>query len=154
MRWEDLDREDCSLARTLSVVGDRWTLLILRDCFLRVRRFEHFEQRLGIARHVLADRLRKLTEAGVLAKVAYQERPRRDEYRLTEKGFALYPVLLSLLDWGDRYMSDDKGPPNTRIHKTCGKPMHGVMTCSECGEPVDPRDMSVEFRADLKPAPA
>ncbi len=111
MRWEELDREPCSLARSLSIVGDRWTLLVLRECFLRVRRFEEFEQRLGIARHVLADRLKKLTDAGVLTKVPYQERPRREEYRLTEKGLDLYPVMLSLLDWGDKWMSGAEGPP-------------------------------------------
>ncbi len=81
----------CSVARTVSVIGDRWTLLILRDCFLRVRRFEEFQERLGITRHVLADRLRKLVKAGVLRKVAYQARPRRYEYRLTDKGLDLHP---------------------------------------------------------------
>ncbi|MEQ8282611.1 MAG: helix-turn-helix domain-containing protein [Parvibaculum sp.] len=144
MRWEELDREPCSLARTLSVVGDRWTLLVLRECFLRIRRFEEFEQRLGIARHVLADRLKKLTEAGVLEKIPYQERPRREEYRLTEKGLALYPALLALLDWGDKYMSGKEGPPLLRRHKTCGHIVHAVPSCSECGEPLDARAMTVE----------
>ena len=144
MRWEELDREPCSLARTLSVIGDRWTLLVIRDCFLGVRRFENFEARLGIARHVLADRLKKLTEAGVLTKVPYQERPRREEYRLTEKGLALYPVLLAALDWGDTYMSGEEGPPLLRRHRSCGHVAHGVTVCSECGEPLDPRGMSVE----------
>ena len=144
MRWEELDREPCSLARALSVVGDRWTLMVLRECFLRIRRFEEFEQRLGIARHVLADRLKKLTDAGVLEKTPYQERPRREEYRLTEKGLALYPVLVTLLDWGDRYMSGKDGPPLLRRHKTCGHVMQAVPACSECGEPVGPRDVAVE----------
>lgn len=144
MRWEELDREPCSLARTLSVVGDRWTLLVLRECFLRIRRFEEFEQRLGIARHVLADRLKKLTDAGVLTKVPYQERPRREEYRLTEKGLALYPALLALLDWGDKYMSGKEGPPLLRRHKSCGHVAHAVTVCSECGEPLDARAMTAE----------
>ena len=145
MRWEELDREPCSLARSLSVVGDRWTLLVLRECFLRVRRFEEFEQRLGIARHVLADRLKKLTDAGVLVKVPYQERPRREEYRLTEKGLELYPVMLSLLDWGDKWMSGEEGPPVLRRHKACGKIARAVQVCSECGEPMGARDMTVEL---------
>src|SRR5579859_4950686 len=85
MRWDELDQEKCSIARTLSVIGDRWTLLILRECFRRVRRFDAFEAELGITRHVLADRLRKLVEAGVLERTAYQERPRRHEYRLTAR---------------------------------------------------------------------
>ena len=145
MRWEELDREPCSLARSLSVIGDRWTLLVLRECFLRVRRFEEFEQRLGIARHVLADRLKKLTDAGVLRKEPYQERPRREEYRLTEKGLDLYPVMLSLLDWGDKWMSGPEGPPLLRRHKACGHVAHAVHTCSECGEPLDARSMKVEL---------
>src|SRR5690349_13400771 len=86
MRWAELDGEACSMARTIGVIGDRWTLLILRDCFLRVRRFEDFQARLGIGRPILADRLEKLVERGVLAKVAYQERPLRCEYRLTPMG--------------------------------------------------------------------
>jgi DNA-binding HxlR family transcriptional regulator len=143
MRWEELDREPCSLARALSVVGDRWTLLVLRECFLGVRRFEAFEARLGIARHVLAGRLKKLTEAGVLEKSSYQERPRREEYRLTAMGRDLYPVLLALLQWGDRHMAGEEGPPVTRVHNPCGHATHGVMVCSECGKPLDPREMSV-----------
>jgi DNA-binding HxlR family transcriptional regulator len=86
MRWSELADERCSIARTVSVTEDRWTLLILRDCFLRIRRFDHFEARLGITRHILADRLRKLIDAGVLEKVPYGERPVRHEYRLTKKG--------------------------------------------------------------------
>src|SRR5690554_1501081 len=85
MKWDDLDKQPCSLARALSVVGDRWTLVILRDCFLGVRRFDDLEKRLGITRHVLADRLKKLVEHGVLYKTPYQQKPVREEYRLTEK---------------------------------------------------------------------
>lgn len=150
MRWEELDRQPCSLARSLSIVGDRWTLLVLRECFLRVRRFEEFEQRLGIARHVLADRLKKLTDAGVLRKVPYQERPRREEYRLTEKGLDLYPVMLSLLDWGDKWMAGPEGPPVLRRHKACGHVTHAVHTCSECGEVLGARDMTVEIGPGAK----
>lgn len=145
MRWEDLDREHCSLARALSVVGDRWTLMVLRECFLGMHRFEEFEARLGIARHVLADRLKKLAEAGVLAKHAYQERPRREEYRLTEKGLDLYPAILGLVQWGDKHMAGAEGAPLLRVHKTCGKVMDGVVVCSECGEPVRARDVRVEL---------
>ncbi len=147
MRWEDLDKQACSLARTLSVVGDRWTLLILRDCFLGVRRFEAFESRLGITRHVLAARLRKLVEAGVLTKTPYQERPRREEYRLTEKGRDLYPIILSLVHWGDKYMAGPDGPPVRHVHKTCGKRTTAVLACSECHEPLHPHDVRVEVSA-------
>ena len=93
MKWNDLHKEACPVARGLSVVGDRWTMLVLRDYFLGVRRFEQMQDRLGITRHVLADRLRKLEAAGVLRREAYQERPLRHEYRLTERGKALYEVV-------------------------------------------------------------
>lgn len=151
MRWEDLDQQPCSLARTLSVVGDRWTLLILRDCFLGVRRFEQFESRLGITRHILADRLRKLVENGVLDKVPYQERPRRHEYRLTDKGREFYPVLLALVNWGDKFMAGPDGPPLAHIHKACGHRMHGQLVCSECGEPLHPREVRVETLTGERP---
>ena len=101
----------CSVARTLSIIGDRWTLLVLRDAFLRTRRFEDFQRQLGVTRHLLADRLRKLVAAGILEKVRYQEKPTRYEYRLTEKGLELHPVIVSMLRWGDRWMADEHGPP-------------------------------------------
>ena len=115
MRWNELKGEACSVARTVAVIGDRWTLLILRDCFLRVRRFEDFQERLGITRHVLADRLRKLVREGVLKKVAYQTRPRRYEYRLTASGEALIPVLDALLTWGKVHAVSPDDPD--RQHK-------------------------------------
>lgn len=143
MRWEDLDREACSVARTLSVVGDRWTLMILRECFLGTRRFEGFEARLGIARHVLADRLKKLTDAKVLDKVAYQERPRREEYRLTEIGRELHPVIVTLAQWGDRHMAGPEGVPLYRVHDTCGQVTTGILACAHCGEELTTRNVSV-----------
>jgi DNA-binding HxlR family transcriptional regulator len=150
MRWEELDQQPCSLARTLSVVGDRWTLLVLRESFMGIRRFDEFEQRLGITRHVLADRLKKLVETGVLEKAAYQQRPLREEYRLTDKGRDLYPAVLALVNWGDRYMSDEQGAPIRHVHRSCGQPMHGVLVCSECGEPLAPRDVRLEEAPALK----
>lgn len=144
MRWEELDQQPCSLARTLAVIGDRWSLLILRDCFLGIRRFDQFEDRLGITRHILADRLKKLVEHDVLRKVPYQERPRREEYRLTDKGLELHPVLMAMVHWGDRHMADERGAPVRHIHKGCGQAMTPVMVCSECDEPVTARDIRVE----------
>ncbi|MCG8516618.1 MAG: helix-turn-helix transcriptional regulator [Pseudomonadales bacterium] len=132
------------MARTLSVIGDRWTLIILRDCFLGVRRFEQFESRLGITRHVLTDRLKKLVHHDVLVKAPYQEKPRREEYRLTEKGLALHPLIMSLVHWGNTYMSDQRGVPLKHIHKTCGHYMTPVMICSHCNDPVIARDVRVE----------
>jgi DNA-binding HxlR family transcriptional regulator len=143
MRWSKLDGEACSLARTVSVIGDRWTLLILRDCFLRVRRFEEFQARLGITRPILAGRLRKLVKDFVLAKVPYQERPLRYEYRLTQKGLDLYPIVMSIVHWGDVHMSGKKGRPLLHQHMSCGKTFDPVMICSECGEPLNPRQVHV-----------
>lgn len=142
MRWQELDREDCSLARALAVVGDRWTLLVLREAFLRVRRFDDFQARLGIARRVLAERLKHLVDHGVLRKVAYETAPPRYEYRLTEKGMGLYPALISLVHWGDKHYAGRRGPPVLHRHTTCGRDFRAVLSCSECGEPIDPREVS------------
>src|SRR5256885_2200425 len=104
MRWDAVGEMPCSVARTLSVVGDRWTLLIVRDAFRGVRRFGDFEKSLGLTRHRLADRLGKLVRHGILSRERCDERPARFEYRLTDKGKALQPILLSLVAWGDRWM--------------------------------------------------
>jgi len=141
MRWRDIGDLPCSVARALSVVGDRWTLLVLRDAFLGVRRFGDFHTDLGTSRHRLADRLRKLVEHGVLARVPYAERPRRFEYRLTEKGRDLYPVVVSLTRWGDRWMAGRDGPPIELVHRGCGRQIMPALACPECGEPVGARDM-------------
>jgi DNA-binding HxlR family transcriptional regulator len=144
MRWSELADERCSIARTVSVIGDRWTLLILRDCFLRVRRFEEFEARLGITRHILADRLRKLVDEGVLKKVPYKDRQVRHEYRLTQKGLDLYPVLMSIVHWGDTYTAGETGRPLLHRHLTCGHNFDPAMVCSVCRQPVNPREVRVE----------
>ena len=104
MKWSDLDTASCPIARSLSVVGDRWTLLILRDCFLGKTRFDMFQQSLGLTRHVLAERLAKLVETGVLTKEAYAKG--RYDYRLTARGNALAPVLSALFDWGRANVPD------------------------------------------------
>lgn len=147
MRWDGLADEKCSLARSLAVVGDRWTLLILREAFLRVRRFDAFQVRLGIARRVLTERLAGLVEDGVLERVAYQQRPERFEYCLTDKGLALYPVILALVHWGDAFYADDNGPPVLHRHKGCGHDFRSVLTCSECGEAIGAKDVVAHPRA-------
>jgi DNA-binding HxlR family transcriptional regulator len=145
MRWRDLKDENCSMARSLSVIGDRWTLMILRDCFVGLRRFEQFEASLGITRHVLADRLKKLVDEGVLKKMPYGDAPVREEYRLTERGFDLYSVVLSIVQWGDRHMADERGAPIVRRHVKCGQVVKGKMICADCGEDLDARDIAVEI---------
>lgn len=144
MRWNDIGEMTCSVARTLSVVGDRWTLLILRDAFLRTRRFEDFQERLGMTRHRLADRLAKLIEHGVFERVRYQERPERYEYRLTEKGRDLYPVIVALVGWGDRWMAGTAGPPIELVHRSCGHVMTPTMTCPHCGDALTARDVTAQ----------
>ena len=95
MKWQDIGDIPCSIARSLAVLGDRWTMMVLRNAFLGIKRFDDFQTNLGVTRHVLAERLQRLVEAGVFAKVPYQQKPERFEYRLTEKGRDLYPVLLA-----------------------------------------------------------
>jgi DNA-binding HxlR family transcriptional regulator len=148
MRWDEIDRMTCSVARTLSVIGDRWTLLIIRDLFLGMRRFEEFQHDLGLTRHRLAQRLHKLVAHGILRRVAYQTRPRRFEYRLTEKGLDLYPILVSLLGWGDRWMAGGEGPPVELVHRNCGEVITPALRCPQCDEEITARAMSA------RPGPA
>src|SRR5262245_18946596 len=141
MKWDSLEEEQCSVARTLAVIGDRWSLLILRDCFLRVRRFEAFQAKLGITRHLLADRLKKLVRFGVLRRTPYQSSPKRYQYILTQKGLELYPIVMGIVHWGDVHMVDERGRPVLHQHKMCGKFFDPVMTCSECGKPLNAREV-------------
>ena len=147
MKWDDLAAQPCSVSRSLAVIGDRWTLMILRDCFLGVRRFEAFQARLGISRSIVTDRLRVLVEEGVLRREAYQANPPRHDYRLTAKGMDLHPVIMAVAHFGDTHYAGPEGPPLLRRHKACGCDFHPVQTCSECGEPVDAR--AVETRPGL-----
>jgi len=143
MKWDLLEEENCSVARTLAVIGDRWSLLVLRECFLCVRRFEEFQSRLGITRALLADRLKKLVRFGVLRKAPYQDSPRRHEYILTQKGLDLYPIIMAIVHWGDVHMGDERGRPRLYEHKRCRKMFDPVMTCSQCGEALSPREVHV-----------
>ena len=133
--------ETCSIARTLDVIGERWTILVLREAFMRVRRFEEFQRNIGLARNILSARLRKLVEAGVLARRQYSEKPPRFEYRLTERGLDLYPALVALMEWGYRHVPNPAGPPVTLRHMGCGRDSTPHMVCPECDEPIGPRDM-------------
>ena len=142
MRWSQIGDMTCSVARALGVVGDRWTLLVLRDAFLGIRRFDDFQRDLGTTRHRLSDRLQKLVRHGILERVRYQDRPARFEYRLTEKGRDLYPIIVSLTRWGDRWMTDEDGPPIELVHRGCGRRITPALTCPECGDPVVARDMT------------
>ena len=132
----------CSVAQCLEIVGEWWSMLILRDVFLGHTRFDDIQERLGISRNILNQRLSRLVEEGVLAKVAYSEHPPRYDYRLTDKGRDLWPVLTAMRQWGDRYAAPD-GPPLRMKHKACGRYVQAVMTCSSCGERLGPRDVQM-----------
>lgn len=125
----------CSVAQCLEVVGEWWTMLIVRDAFLGVSRFDEFRQRLGISRNILNQRLQRLVEHGVMRKVPYSELPTRYKYRLTDKGRDLFPVVTAMRQWGDRYAAPD-GPPLEMVHRDCGEVITAVPTCSSCGEPI------------------
>jgi DNA-binding HxlR family transcriptional regulator len=141
MKWDTLEDEQCSVARTIAIIGDRWTLLILRECFLRTRRFEGFQSALGITRHLLAERLKKLVRTGILRRIPYQESPIRHEYILTQKGLDLYPIIMAIVHWGDTHMVDERGRPLLHEHRKCGKMFNPVMVCSECGEPLHAKEV-------------
>jgi DNA-binding HxlR family transcriptional regulator len=130
----------CSVAQCLEVVGEWWSLLILRDVFMGVSRFDDFQARLGISRNILNQRLNHLVEAGVVERVPYSEHPLRYDYRLTDKGRDLWPVLTSMRQWGDRHAAPD-GAPLQLTHKACGHVFEAVMTCSVCKEPLGARDV-------------
>lgn len=126
----------CSLARALELVGDWWSPLIVRDLFLGVSRFDDLVEDLGISRNLLTRRLNALAARGIVAKKAYQLRPRRYEYALTEAGADLVPVLLALTEWGDRWVGPKQGRPILFLHAGCRRRFTPKIVCSECGEPI------------------
>jgi DNA-binding HxlR family transcriptional regulator len=140
------ESQNCSVARALEIVGDRWTLLVIRDAFAGVRRFDDFQSALGIARNVLTDRLTRLCDEGILRRNLYQERPDRFEYRLTRKGVGLWPVMMSLMLWGDDNYAE-AGPPLTLAHTGCGGLLTTALTCGDCGRSLGPADI------DPRPGP-
>jgi DNA-binding HxlR family transcriptional regulator len=144
MLKREYETQTCSIARALELVGERWTLLILRNLFLGVRRFDDLQQQLGIARNVLATRLQRLLDAGLCERHPYGERPVRHEYRLTDKGRALWPVLVELMEWGDRHAPSPGGPPTVLRHIDCGGTLTRNRTCARCGALLDYGDVRAE----------
>ena len=133
--FEDMN---CSVAQCLEVVGEWWSLLIVRDAFLGVKRFDDFQSRLGISRNILTQRLNRLVDNGLLERVPYQEHPPRSEYRLTEKGRDLWHVITAMRQWGDRWAAP-AGVPLKMRHKSCGRIVKAVDVCSHCGETLEAR---------------
>ncbi len=143
------DRSRCSVAGTLAVVGEKWSLLVLREAFLGVRRFADFQRNLGAPKAVLTDRLATLVDQGILRRVPYQAEGERQrhEYRLTEKGIDLYPTLVALMQWGDKYLADDGVAPLALEHRGCGSPIHLGLVCADGHELAGARDVRPVPRA-------
>jgi DNA-binding HxlR family transcriptional regulator len=136
----DYPDQNCSIAKSLEVIGERWTLLIVRDVMNGNRRFGELQRSLGVARNVLSARLQRMVDEEILERRAYQESPPRYEYFLTEKGLDLWPALIALLNWGDRYSAGPEGPPKLIVHKECGGQVSERGICESCGKLLHARD--------------
>jgi DNA-binding HxlR family transcriptional regulator len=134
-------RDACSVGSTLTIIGERWTMHVLREAFLGVRRFEDFRRNIGVARNILSDRLNTLVAEGILRRERYSEHPPRYEYRLTRKGVDLYGILIELMKWGNRWSPPPEGPALVLRHKDCGAVMEPVQACPDCGEQVHAWDL-------------
>ena len=143
---------DCSIARTLELVGERWSLLVIRDVLLGNRRFDEIQASLGIARNVLTNRLQRLVDEGILEPRPYQRKPERFEYFLTEKGLDLWPVLVAIMGFGDRHLSGEGEEPVRIVHKDCGGRVNDRRICESCGAWLEVRDAQAVPRE--APAPA
>lgn len=145
MGWSEVGDTVCPVARALAVVGDRWTVLILRELFLGVKRFEEFQAQTGMSSHLLSTRLKRLEGDGIVARHPYSERPPRHEYRLTSKGLDLYPLLLSLKAWGEKWggFEPETEPALVITHRQCGHETGLKLVCPSCDEPYGPRDATV-----------
>lgn len=139
VRRASFDDMNCSIARSLEVIGEWWTLLVVREAFFGVTRFEDFQRRLGIARNVLTTRLDTLVDHGVLERRPYDEPRSRYDYVLTDKGQALWPVLVTIRQWGDEWILGKDNAPVELIHTTCGERTHAHLHCDRCGEPLERR---------------
>ncbi|WP_405816035.1 helix-turn-helix transcriptional regulator [Streptomyces sp. NBC_01390] len=155
MTWLEVSTENCTVQRTLDVVGEKWTLLILRDASVGVRRFEEFRRHIGLSEAVLSDRLRKLTAAGILKSVPYQEPGSRvrHEYRMTRKGWDLWPVLVALRQWGEAYEGDPEGPVMDIRHSECGAPVRVVVECAGEHAALTPAEVTVRPGPAARPQP-
>jgi DNA-binding HxlR family transcriptional regulator len=144
MRRQSFAEMHCSIAQTLEIVGEWWTLLILRDLFYDISQFDALQESLGIARNILTVRLQTLVEHGLVERRRYQERPERFEYILTAKGRDLQDVLLAFMRWGDRWLAGEAGPPLVFTHTLCEHELTPVMICKYCNQRVEPEDLRVQ----------
>ncbi|MER6347705.1 winged helix-turn-helix transcriptional regulator [Streptomyces sp. NPDC001595] len=142
MTWLETSTDNCTVQRTLDLIGEKWSMLVLRDAMNGVRRFDDFRRHVGLSEAVLSDRLRKLVAAGILRTDPYREPGSRTryEYRLTSKGWDLWPVMIALKQWGDRYTADPEGPPLEVHHRDCGAPVEAVVVCAGGHGTLTPRE--------------
>jgi DNA-binding HxlR family transcriptional regulator len=155
MRRTRFDDWDCSIARTVDILGDWWTPMVLRAALLGARRFEQFQEGLGIPRNVLTDRLGRLVDEGIMERRPYQDRPVRHEYRLTEKGIALYPVIVTMLEWGNQWLDWDADPPVDLVDRETGEVLEPVLVDRRTGRELDPRRTRAVYREGrgMRPEP-
>lgn len=141
-RWIETSTDNCSVQRTLDLIGDKWTLHVIRDAANGIHRFDEFRRHVGMSEAVLSDRLRTLVGAGIFETREYREpgQRARNEYRLTAKGWELWPVLLGLMQWGDRHVADRRGPALEVRHKVCGHEVQAVVMCTHDHEVLTPYD--------------
>ena len=140
MLYHDYPGQHCSIAASLEVIGERWSLLIIRDVLRVTHRFDQIQASLAVARNVLTKRLNRLQDADIIEKRPYQSNPERYEYFLTEKGLDLWPVLMAYLGWGDKYLEPDSGPPRLIVHKECGGQIDDRRICQKCGKALEVRE--------------
>lgn len=153
MRWLDFDSEQCSVQRTLAVIGEKWTMLLIRDAANGVHRFDDFRRHVGLSEAVLADRLRNLVAHGIFETRAYQEpgQRKRREYRLTAKGWDLFPVLVALMQFGDKHLAVKGGEAWQVQHKACGHPVRAEVRCAHDGALLTPRDTQSVPTTETRP---
>jgi len=147
MKRNEHNNKPCPIAKSLGIIGDSWTLLILRNCFLQTKRFEDFQTQLGLTRHVLADRLKKLVNEGLLKKVPYGDSGNRFEYQLTPKGASLSPVFMMLANWGNEWLFDKNEAPIEHFHRDCGQKIVPILNCSHCGKTI--KESSITTKASV-----
>lgn len=153
MLGNEYEGQICSIARSLELIGERWTLMVIREVFLGRRRFSEMQENLGIARNVLSNRLQRLVDAGILEKRPYSERPLREQYYLTEMGLDLWPTIVTLTNWGDTYIPLPGGPPMVLRHKgECGGVINDRRICERCGKELTVREAVATDGPGLKPA--
>ncbi|MEP1123155.1 MAG: helix-turn-helix domain-containing protein [Ilumatobacter sp.] len=152
MKRVDTSDWPCTIARSAAVLGDHWNLLLVRQACLGTRRFDDFQRELGIGRNILTRRLNQLVDEGLMSRVEYQDKPPRSEYRLTQQGREVYPILAAMAAWGERWLSGPEGTPLVLHHNVCDHDMQAVVVCSECDAPIDVREMQARrgpgYRAD------